>query len=197
MSMPKPAKGDKRAKKATDGNLELQMAIWRWRWSNVDGNLELHEFLTVVVMLAFQLLTVVVMLAFQRANPRFGEVGYTDAASVANPFPGCLEALLRKSLLPSAKRDGVASIKAAIHDDPDVQVALWSYKVNLAKRWKPHAKCDSLTRDIVMAHDEIELSSAVDEARGGAPPRDIVMAHDVVRKDPPKGLKMSVGFAIR
>ncbi|KOO22536.1 hypothetical protein Ctob_006009 [Chrysochromulina tobinii] len=107
MSMPKPAKGEKRAKKAGDGNLEL------------------HEFLTVVVMLAFQ-----------RANPRFGEVGYTDAAAVANPLPGCLEALLRKSLLQSAKRDGVASVKAAINDDPDVQVALWSYKANLAKRWK-------------------------------------------------------------
>eukprot|EP00900_Chrysochromulina_parva_P000966 jgi/Chrpa1/10870/Chrysochromulina_OHIO_Genome00024518-RA len=36
----------------------------------------------------------------------------------------------------------------------------------------PPAKCDSLTRDIVMAHD-------------------------VVRKDTPKGRKMSVGFAIR
>ena len=36
-----------------------------------DGSLELHEFLEVIILLAFH-----------RANPRFGEVGHADAAAV-------------------------------------------------------------------------------------------------------------------
>jgi len=90
-----------------------------------DGNLELHEFLELCVMLAFA-----------RANPKFGEIGHTDAAAVASPLPGCLDALLKKSLLQNAKRDAVAGVKAQINENPDVQVALWSYKAALLKQWK-------------------------------------------------------------
>ena len=87
-----------------------------------DNSLEIHEFLEVVVMLAFH-----------RANPKFGEAGYTDASAVSSPLPGCLEVLLKKSLLQSAKRNAVAGVRSVVVEEPDVQKELWSYKSALLK----------------------------------------------------------------
>eukprot|EP00966_Prymnesium_polylepis_P156806 3623286-Prymnesium_polylepis.1 len=66
--------------------------------------LELHEFLEALVLLAFH-----------RANPQHGEVGRSQ--EVAEPLPGCLEALLDKQLLKRAKRDKLARIKVALMAD--------------------------------------------------------------------------------
>ena len=101
-----------------------------------DGSLELHEFLEAIVMLAFA-----------RANPKFGEVGHTTVEAVAHPLPECLETLLKRSLLQSAKRDVVAGVKAQIADDPDVQVAIWSFKSQLLKAWKAKTDQPSISID--------------------------------------------------
>ena len=90
-----------------------------------DGSLELHEFLSTIVMLAFA-----------RANPKFGEVGHTDASAVELPLPDCLQQMLTKCLLQSAKRDSIVAVKASITEEPDVQVALWNNKAALLKWFK-------------------------------------------------------------
>ena len=90
-----------------------------------DGSLELHEFLEVVIMLAFH-----------RANPKFGTVGNNEETAVEYPAPGCLDHLLKKCLLQNAKRDGIALVKSAVAEEPDVQVALWSYKSALLKEFR-------------------------------------------------------------
>ena len=41
--------------------------------------------------------------------------------------------MLRMSLLQSAKRDSIAKVRSAVHDEPEVQVALWSFKPALGK----------------------------------------------------------------
>jgi len=85
-----------------------------------DGSLELHEYLEMLVMLSFA-----------RSNPKYGEVGHS--ASIAVPLPGCLEQVMTKCLLQSAKRDAIAQYKDAIVEEPDVQVSLWTYKSALLK----------------------------------------------------------------
>ncbi len=75
-----------------------------------DRGLELHEFLECLVMLAFQ-----------RANPKFGSVGHNTSKAVASPLPGCLEKLVKTSLLGNAKRDKLAMVKASLAADKEVR----------------------------------------------------------------------------
>ena len=63
-----------------------------------DRGLELHEFCECLVMLAFQ-----------KANPKFGEVGHNTEAAVSQPLPGCLETMIKQSLLTKRRLEGQRS----------------------------------------------------------------------------------------
>ena len=75
-----------------------------------DGSLELHEFFEALVMLSFH-----------RAQPKFGEVvGGTTNNEVLEPLPGCLQSLLQKQILVSAKRDELTKTRTLIERDRKV-----------------------------------------------------------------------------
>ena len=89
--------------------VEGRQACYDGRQQRGDRGLEFHEFLECIVNLSFQ-----------KANPKFGEVGHNTEAAVSSPLPGCLETMVRQSLLVNAKRDKLALVKAALETDSEV-----------------------------------------------------------------------------
>ena len=85
-----------------------------------DHGLELHEFFECLVMLALQ-----------KANPKFGEVGHNT--SVEFPLPGCLDTLLKKSILKKAKSDNLAKTLKRIKKEPDVLAVIKANQPALQK----------------------------------------------------------------
>ena len=71
------------------------------------------------------------MLAFQKANPKFGSVGHNTEAAVSSPLPGCLDTMIKQSLLTNAKRDKLALVKASLATDKEVVAAMPAHRAAL------------------------------------------------------------------
>jgi hypothetical protein len=99
-----------------------------------DRVLELHEFLTMLVRIAFY-----------RANPRSGMInvkrteGHKDLGAEAVevvPLPGCLTALMKQKILPLARRDNAAEFKTTVLVQPDVASVLAQERQRLRDWWE-------------------------------------------------------------
>ena len=115
------------------------------------------------------------MIAFQRANPRYGEVGFSgdnmkvgvDGSSVRTTepkkgpelvlLPECLKDLLHNVLLKKAKTDTLAKVKKVFMVDPACQTIVKERRPALAKEFKK------------IAFDGVEGGT---EIRDGARPAD-------------------------
>ena len=84
-----------------------------------------------------------VAVALQRANPDLGELGELEAN---DPLPGCLESLLKSSILTNAKRDKLALVKAAFETDGDVQAILPEIRARLQKTTPDSKSFDDVTK---------------------------------------------------
>ena len=99
-----------------------------------DSVLELHEFLTMLVRIAFY-----------RANPRSGLINVkrteghaalgAEAIEVV-PLPGCLTALLKDHILPLGRRDNAAEFKTTTLVAPDVAQVLSAERQRLLDWWE-------------------------------------------------------------
>ena len=99
-----------------------------------DKVLVLHEFLTMLVRIAFY-----------RANPRSGLInvqrteghaalGAAEVEVVA--LPGCLTALLKEKVMPLARRDNAAEFKTTTLVAPDVAAILEAERPRLSEWWE-------------------------------------------------------------
>ena len=99
---------DTRYRDAASGIVKGELA------ASGDRALELHEFFEVLCMIALA-----------RANPRYGTLGNTkttDAGSIVDePMPGCLDKLLKNSVLKKAKSDGLTKVLKIVMKDPEVE----------------------------------------------------------------------------
>ena len=117
--------------------------------SGGDRGLELPEF--------FELLC---MIALARANPKYGSVGHsktTNAATIVeHPMPGCLDTLLKKSILAKAKTDGLAKVLKIIAKDPEIRAVFNKVAGPLRKGFEAHSnKKASATKEPTMTLEQL------------------------------------------
>ena len=96
-----------------------------------DRGLELHEFLECLVNMAFQ-----------RANPKYGQVGKSDASAGGIDLmllPECLESLLVSNILVKAKRDQVPAWRDEIARSAECQRAIDERREALRMVWRADA----------------------------------------------------------
>ena len=114
-----------------------------------DRGLQLHEFFEVLCMIALA-----------RANPKYGSVGTfktTDANSVVDkPMPGCLDTLLKNSILKKAKSDGLAKILKIVIKDPEIRAVFNTKGGPLKKAFESHSnKKQSATKAPTMTLEQL------------------------------------------
>jgi hypothetical protein len=82
--------------------------------------------------------------ALYRANPKLGELGFSDDDAIA--LPGCLETLLKNHVLLNAKRDKLALVKSSLETDADVLAVLPDLKKRLQKTTPESKSFDDVTK---------------------------------------------------
>ena len=98
-----------------------------------DKGLEIHEFLELLCMIALA-----------RANPKYGSVGSTkqmagEESIIKDPMPGCLEKLLKNSILKKAKSDGLTKILKIVMKDPEIRAVFNAKAGPLKKAFEAHS----------------------------------------------------------
>ena len=97
------------------------------REDEMDMELVLHEFIEVLIRIAFW-----------RANPAFGNYSKKPPTTFT-PLPDCLDSLLHEIILPAAKRDDSAHFKEHLANDGPMQAVLVSYEEKLRQWFECHA----------------------------------------------------------
>ena len=121
-----------------------------------DNSLELHEFFECLVMLGLEKANPTLGQAWPRSQPigprtgwkpplltapsplaRAAQVGHN--ATVEFPLPGCLDTLLRGSILKKAKADDLAKVLKRVQKEPEVQAVLSASRPRLLKLFSTKA----------------------------------------------------------